>query len=92
MGKRITKLRKKQMLNEIISRNVVGVLAERRLEDIKQTIFEFAYSEFENFAFRPDMDFSEQIHRLDLINEILERCGLKEEYFKYRDKRKEKPL
>lgn len=64
--------------------------AKERLEDIKQTLFEIAYFEFNHFAFRTDMDISEQLHRREFIKEILEKCGLKDEYFKYRDKRKEK--
>ena len=90
MNKRIFKFRKKQMMNEIFAQHVEGVLAERRLEDLKQTLFKIAYFEFEHFAFRPDMDFSEQVHRLEFISEILDKCSLKEEYFKYSDERKER--
>lgn len=89
MIKRISR-KKKQELNEMFAQHVEKVLAERRLEDIKEALFRIAYFEFEHFAFRPDMDFSEQIHRLEFISEILEKCGIKDEYFKYSDKRKEK--
>lgn len=82
--------KKKQELNEMFAQYVEKTLAKRRLEDIKQILFEIAFFEFDHFAFRPDMDLSEQVHRLEFINEILEKCCLKEEYFKYRDKRKEK--
>ena len=88
MDKLIFKFRKKQMINKIIARYSEAVLAKRHLEDIKQTLFEIAYFEFERFAFRPDMDLSEQVHRLEFISEILERCSIKEEYFKYRDERR----
>lgn len=90
MDKRISRFRKKQMMNKIFARYAEEVLTERQLKDIKQTLFEIAYFEFERFAFRPDMDLSEQVHRLEFISEILEKCGIKEEYFKYRDERKEK--
>ena len=89
MVKRVSR-KKKQVLNENFGLHVELSLAKQRLEDIKQTLFKIAYFEFENFAFRPDMDFSEQVHRLEFISEILEKCDLKEEYFKYSDKRKEK--
>lgn len=89
MIKRISR-KKKQVLNENFGLHVERALAERRLEDIKEALFKITYFEFEHFAFRSDMDLSEQVHRLEFINEILEKCDLKEEYFKYRDKRKEK--
>lgn len=89
MFKRVS-WKEKQELNEMFAQHAEKALAEQRLEDIKETLFKVAYFEFEQFAFRPDMDFSEQVHRLEFISEILEKCGLKEEYFKYSDKRKEK--
>ena len=47
MDKRISRFRKKQMMNEIFARHAEGVLAERQLKAIKQTLFEIAYFEFE---------------------------------------------
>lgn len=89
MFKRVSP-KKKRSINKAFVHEIGEVLAEQELNDIKQALFKIAYFEFESFAFRPDMDLSEQVHRLEFINEILEKCGLKEEYFKYRDKRKEK--
>lgn len=89
MTKRVS-LKKKHSINKSFVHEIEEILAEQRLNDIKQTLFKIAYFEFEHFAFRPDMDFSEQVHRLEFMSEILEKCDLKEEYFKYSDKRKEK--
>ena len=89
MFKRVLQ-KKKHSINKSFVHEISEVLAEQELNDIKQTLFKIAYFEFESFAFRPDMDFSEQVHRLEFISEILEKCNLKEEYFKYSDERKEK--
>lgn len=86
MSKRIFKLRKRHSINEDFVQDIKRVLSEIENKDIKQKLFEFIDSEFDRFAFRTDLHIHEQIYRVNLLNEILERCGLKEEYTEYRDK------